>query len=339
MPDSQTELEVTSSVTEGQDVKPATESSTAESSTEQGVQKNSMLDAVKAALAGADKSPKSEVTPESTEGTVAKAAGEDAELDEGEIPPEEMKLLTRTVQRRFHVLTAKRKQAEQTVKDLEPRAAVFDRISDVMQRNSLTKEDVDNGFEIMAAIKTSPEKALEMLAPLVRKLLGATGHQLSDELKARVEAGELSEADARELSTARSRASHLTATAEQNEQQRQQEAEERHATTVVNTATKTADAWHAEKAATDPDWHLKQKRVVDGVKLHILDTKQFPQTDKEARTLFEKILKEVEVDLKQFVPKKQAIKPANGNASPGAMPEPTTALEAAKQGLAAMANR
>lgn len=335
MPDSQTEIETPSSGVEVTDVKPATESSTAESSTDvKGVENKSLLETVKEALAGSEKSPDSELTPDPKTGSEAKAAGDKAELEDGEeVPADEMKQYSRGAQYRIRQLSAQRKAESERVKELAPKAQVFEQMASVMTRNNLTGEEVDNGFEIMAAIKSSPEKALELLAPIVKKLLATTGHQLPDDLRAKVEAGALSEADARELSTARSRAANLSARAEQDQQTRQQQEQHRQATAVVDTAVRTADAWHAEKARTDPDWHLKQQRVLEGVELQVLKTKRFPATDKEARALFDSVLKTVEADLKNFLPKKPSIRPSSGGASPDAKPEPNTMREAMELAL------
>ncbi len=335
MPDSQTELEAASPATESNDVKPATESSTAESSAAKDVPKKSMLDAVKDALkVGSDDSSKSDLTPETNEGTAAKVAGAKEEADDGDIPPEEMKLLTRNVQRRFHVLTASRKAAEEKAAELAPKAEAFEQVSKMMTDNGLSKEDVDSGYAVMVAIKKSPEKALEMLAPIVRKLMDATGHKLPEDLRAEVESGAITEARARELSIARSRATHLEKSSEEKEQQRQAEETQRKTKAVVDDVVKSADAWHAERAKTDPDWHWKQQRVIDAVELQIRKTGKFPQSDKEARGLFDEVLKAVETDLKRFLPKKAAIAPVSGGASPGAKAEPKTMLEAMKQAAA-----
>lgn len=336
MPDSQTEIEAPSSGVEVTDVKPATESSTAESSTEtKGVENKSLLETVKEALAGSEKSPDSEtVTPDPKTGTVAKAAGENAELEDGEeVPADEMKQYSRGAQYRIRQLSAQRKAETERVRELEPKAQVFEQMTSVMQRNGLSGEDVDSGFEIMAAIKTDGKKALELLAPIVKKLLATTGHQMPDDLKAKVEAGEITEAYARELSVARATASNLSAKVEQDEQSRQQQEQQRQATAVIDTAVKSADAWHAEKARTDPDWHLKQQRVLDGVELQVLKTRRFPATEKEARALFESVLKTVESDLKSFLPKKPSIRPSSGGASPDAKAEPNSMLDAMKQAI------
>lgn len=337
MQPSQVAPELGSSPEDGQeDVKPISESSPESSTDVKGVEQNkpTMLDAVRKALAdGSENSPKSDLTPETKTGTEATKTGEDSQTLKEEFSLEEMRQFPAKTQSRIRQLRANGKAAEDQVKELQPKAENFDRITNMMQQNQLSQQEVDDGFEIMGLMKMKPEKALEKLAPMVRKLLAATGHQLPDDLKAEVESGALTEARARELSVARSTATHLSARVEQDAEQRKQEDESKRVRELTDTVTKTADAWHAEKAKTDPDWHLKQARVGELVELQIRRTGIFPQSDKEARTMFDEILKTVNAEMKNFIPRKQPITPQNGNASHGAKAEPTSMREAMEQAV------
>ncbi len=330
MPDSPTAAEETSSVSVGADVN--ANSSTAVTETKlEGSENKSTLDLVKEALTGPEKSPDS-VTQDTTADSQANSAGE-PEVPPSEMPEKEFKALSKEGQRRFRELSTGNRALNQKVKELEPKAQDFDRISSLMQRNSLSSEDVNSGFEIMALIKTQPEKALARLGPIVQALLKASGHELPEDLKVDVQSGAMSEERARELSQSRSRAARLADDNQRAEEKRAADATQRQQQETVNTAISTADAWHKEKAGSDPDWHLKQDRVVELVKLHVLETRQWPATEKEARALFDKTLSKVETELKRFVTRKPEIKHALGNASPRSTAAPKNTLEALKNAM------
>lgn len=331
MPDSLTADEGTGQVPAVEGVTPA-EAPAAEKAEPTGGNK-SMLDAVKAALTGTDKSPASEQTQVpnvNAEANPADAAAQ--EVREG-FTDVEWKQLSAKTQRRIRDLAASSKDRDAKIAELQPRAENFDRISQLMQRNSLSQDEVNRGFDIMAAVKTQPEKALEMLAPLVRELLKSTGHQLPEDLQGEVQAGRLTSDHARELSVTRARADLLGKQREASEQERAESERQRQHQQLVNTSIAAADEWHKEKATADPDWSMKQNRVVELVKLHLLETNQFPKSRDEARALFEAKLKIVNDDLKRLLPKRPEIKPAIGSASPHLKPAPKTMLEAMRGAL------
>ena len=338
MPVSPSVAEATTSVAGSADAISA-ESSTAEVVTNNTGSENKpleMLDAVKAALApkGSADSPE----PVTQELKTDPKAGPEAKPEDvsDELTEDEQKQLSRKAQRRFRELSVGNKELGEKLKELEPKAKEFDRTNDLMVRNELSTTEVDNGFEIMALIKTQPEKALERLAPIVKSLLKATGHaELPDDLAEEVKLGAITEARARELSQTRAQATRLQGQNEANETKRAAEEKERQETAIRNTAISSAEAWNSEKAGSDPDWHLKQGRLTELVKLHVLETGKFPQSDKEARALFDEKLKIVETDLKRFIPKKAAIKPVAGDASSRSTPAPKTLLEAMQGAVAA----
>jgi hypothetical protein len=331
MPDSPTvdeeEVKAASVVEDDKTAEPS--AATAESN--KGSEQKSMLDAVKAALTGADKSPKSETQVPNAETVI----DSEKEVDSfrKDFTDAEWKQLSSKTQRRMRDLADGSKALDVQVKELQPKAESFDRIAGLMRDNSLSQEEVDKGFDIMAAVKSQPERALELLAPLVRALLKVTGHELPEDLWEDVQAGRIPEARARELSTSRAKADLLGKQREQSDEQRRVDEETRQYRATVELSVKTADDWYKEKALKDPDWTLKQDRVAELVKLHVLETKTWPRTREDARKLFDEKLKIVEADIKKFRPNKQEVVPVNGDVSSRSKAVPKTMLEAMKHAV------
>jgi hypothetical protein len=306
------------------DVKPADTSAT-ETQAEEGSENKSMLDVVKAALQRPDKSPKSENGQEQ-DADPAQPKKDDSGSED--LPAEEMKLLSKKAQTRFSSLANAKRDLETQVKGLSEKAEGFDRVAAIIDRNQLSPEDVNTGFEIMGLLKLDPQKALEKLSPIVKTLLAHVGYELPDDLKSEVDLGAITQERARELAAARMRES-------RNEGQRVQREQDEQSRQLRETSTKmtgVADAWVAERKTSDPDWHLKQNRVTDLVKIHLLETKKLPQTEKEARDLFAAKLKLVEDEMKGLLPKAKAIVPARGDASSAATPTATSILDIVRMG-------
>lgn len=314
------------------DVKDPAASSAAEA---QVAENKTTLEAVQAALKGPEKSTDSD-NQDSKAGSEPSAEPEKAQLTD-EISDEEMKRYGPKTQARITQLLAGRAEARNRVKELEPKAAEFDRMTDLMTRNRLSPKEVNDGFEIMADIKLRPDVALQKLAPIIRNLLDAVGINLPDDLKQEVQSGNLSEERARELSVARKRAERASAMSDQERRDRDAEDQRRQAQAKVELASRVADRWHAEKVKSDPDWSLKQDRIVERLELKLRRNPElYPANEKDARKLLEDCQAEVENEIKRFRPAPQNVQPAGGQASPQSRPQPKTALEAAQLALKGM---
>ncbi len=327
--------------TQVEDVKPATTAEPSNAEQKGVVENNSMFDAVKTALQqGAEKSPGS-VTQDADEADSsassepeAKADGNEQAREPGELTAEEMAQLSPKTQRRMRYLASERREQATQIEALTPKAESFDTIVGIMRRENLSSDDVDRTFKIAALIKNRPEEALKVIAPIVRTLLQVTGHSLPDDLKKRVESGEITQELARELSVSRKRGENQSVRSEMEEQQRQEDEQARQSQAKVDTAVRVADEFYSEKASSDPDWPLKQGRVLEKVELAI-SRNGFPNDAKEARSLYEEVLKEVNAEFRKLRPAKTRIDPpVDGSASSHSKPEPQTLMEAMKQGLA-----
>lgn len=330
MSDSPTEDLSVSQETGGQpDVNPA-ESSNAE----QGSENKTVMDAVQAALGGPENSPDSETQDQPAEADVTAAPEKEPVA---EFSQEDIKRFHPKTQDRIRQILEQRDHANSIVKEAEPKIQAHDKIVEYMGRHSLTPADFDNGMAIMAEAKSGdPRRALEMLSPLVKNLMKAAGYDLPDELQAEVRDGRLSPQRAQELSVSRAEAERLQRQRQHDEQRRVETDRQREVEAVVNTAVSSVDQWQAAKATSDPDWSLKQSRVVQEVELELRrDIRKYPKTQKEAVDLCEWALKKVEAEMKSFLPKPRSIRTVpTGSASSSVSTKPKSALEAVNFGLA-----
>lgn len=299
----------------------------------QGVENKSMLDAIQAAVK-TEKSPGSEQKSEDSKADdQAKTKAEDGKAGKkpDEMSEEEIAAMTPNQQRRIRELNDRMKAAEAETETYKGKAENFDRVVGFMQKSNLTSSDVNNGFEIMAAIKNDPTRALEMLAPIMRTLMAETGNVLPDDLRAQVESGEISEAHAVELSRLRANTS-LSEKQRQVQAEREQEqraADERQK--QVDTSLRTADAWSTEKRKLDPDWDKKHPLVAEKIDLRVR-TEGFPKSEQEMRQWLDDALTDVEKRIKAFLPKPKAIDPKiPTGGSERAAKAPETMLDVVRQ--------
>jgi hypothetical protein len=292
-----------------------------------GSQNKSMLDAVRSALdKGSEKSPGSETQdPKARELVTADPEGE-VEVRKG-FSPEEFQALSKKTQARIRSLVAKDKDTARFAES-ETKARQYDDLVGFMQRNKLSGDEVNSTFEIASLIKSDPNKALQRLAPIVRGLLEAAGMgNLPDELKAEVETGAITEARARELARARAGEKTATQRLQQTAEEREAEGKHRQASEIKRNVTEAADKWHAAQSS-DPDWNLKQSRVLELVELDIRRN-GYPATATVATELFDEVLKTVNAEFKRFAPsKKSRAGPVIGGAPSQSAAVPKTMKEA-----------
>lgn len=304
---------------------PAAEPSPAEPAGK-GVENKSMVDVVKAALAGPDKSPTSENGQETKP-----APTEDPDSPEAKAKAEDewLKSISKDGQKRFRELANAKRELSSQLEPLKQKAEEFDRLNGMAEQNQMSPDDVKSAFEISGLIKTNPEEALKRLHPIVKGLLKLTGHELPEDLKAEVEAGALTQARAQELAKQRSTNERLQQTQEQREEQERV----RQFTETTDRMARDVDSWASEQKTSDPDWHLKLGRVTEKFKLALHDLtqqKKFPTSEKEVRAMLVKAKGEVEAELKQFVPAPKPSTSHTGRISSAAKPAPGSILDIVK---------
>jgi hypothetical protein len=300
--------------------------------TSQGEQ-SSMLDAVRAALHPEDKaaSPAAR-TPDQDK---AASASEDEELPE-EVSEDELKEQKPRTARRIRQLLGKIGEYEKSLPDLKDKAATLDRVVEFMDKSGLKGNDLDEGLQIMALVRTDPVKAWERLQPTIQYLQQFIGEQLPADLLQEVQQGYITEPRAREIARLRNQQVHDAA--RQQEQAKAQEEADRTAEVerLRGQATSVGNDWQSKKMSTDPDWHAKAPRVLELIELEVYRTKAYPQTPKDVIALCEKAYEQATKELRKQVPQATAKSPpVDPGSSTRSEAAPTSMLEAVRQGLRA----
>jgi hypothetical protein len=322
------------------DVVASAESSPAET---KGEDKGDMLAAVKAAL-----KPEAEKTPDSgeqgskPETTEAPAKEGEAEDDSGDLTEEELARLRPKTRKRIDNLLKDRSDRDTKIAEIEPKAAQFDKLVRFIDEADLTKDEVNKLFDVGKDLKQNPIRAYEVLRPIMDQLEQIVGVRLPEDLQNAVRLGQITEAHAQELSSARGRSTVTQQQLERRDRQDQTRQERDKFEGRVNEVSGKVSEWERSQEKSDPDWKLKQPRIKDRIDLEILRRRQneptyFP-TAEEAISLSKKALEEVNAEFKKLAPARREIRPGHTDAAATrSTAQPKTALEAAKLAVAKMA--
>lgn len=318
-----------------------TDAKPAESSAAEG-EKDDLLTRVKSALdKSKEKSPASDEpgSPSDEATPAAKKEGE-GEDKPGDLTEEELARLKPKTRERIETLTKDVKQRDGTIADLTPKAEKFEQIQRFVDDAGLSKDDVNQGFDVMRNLKTDPFKAYEQLRPIMDQLESIVGVRLPDDLHQEVAQGRITEGHARELSRARGQAAvtgqQLQRTTQRVETDRQMQAIEAQVNDVASAVTE----WEKTTGSKDPDWKLKQSRITELVELEVMrrqarEPRYFPSKE-EAIEMSKTALTRVDAELKALRPARRAVAttpgPDTGSTRTTAA-VPKNMLEAAKIGL------
>lgn len=127
-------------------------------------------------------------------------------------------------------------------------------VQNFLDSNGLTSEEAADALVIFAQAKVDPVKAWAAVKPWVQNLLIAAGEVLPDDLRGRVENGELTLDAANEISRARAQSSSAERRQTFADQQRERNDAKALSTSLVNTANK----WEADRKRLDPNFAAKQ---------------------------------------------------------------------------------
>jgi hypothetical protein len=204
----------------------------------------------------------------------------------------------------------------------------YRKITSFMQSNGLQQNEVVEGFQIMALMKTSPAEAYKRLKEYTDRLAPFAGEKLPEDIAKRVEEGYIHETDAKRLAVLEAerklREDRDTYFAQQRDIANRQSIH----STVVN--------WEQQMKVKDPDWSAKQDLVLDQVRL-MLQAEQ-PSTPDEAIALVERAHSTVRERLSRFAPQRRPVSTlSSASSSASAVPQPKSLFEAVKMG--AMASR
>ncbi len=245
----------------GTDANAASASSGAQDGTAGDDKPQTLLDAVQSALGDADASAAkgadesgSKNEQDSGEKTDADKEGQNGESETKEEGTEtEGEPKGPVPLERFQEVVKERNEFKTKVEQYEAKAQNFDEINGFCEKFSIDREQFRQALKIQALLNTDPESALKELGPIIEQLQGFQGERLPDDLKAAVEAGEVSEKFAREL--AKTRAQHQF-----GQKQTQQERERAQQRAEVEGRQRLAVAtqqWETSKRNSDPDYKPK----------------------------------------------------------------------------------
>lgn len=306
--------------------------------------KGDLLATVKAAL----EKPTTEKTSDSNEpgskseedpDVAAKKEGTEEGTDPDDLTEEELNRLRPKTRKRIDNLLRDRVDRDRKIEELSPKAEQFEKIAGFVESAGLSKDEVNDGFGVMADLKNAPLRAYERLKPIMAQLAIMAGEgPLPQDLQQEVAYGRITEAHARELVKARSQNTQTSGElGRQRERDRVQREQDDHRKSVDEVSTAVSD-WERSKEKADPSWKLKQPRVMEIVELEIARRQRtnpnyFP-TKKEALEFSDAALKKVETEFKSLAPKPREIRPVTpGAGSTRSSAAPSSMLEAARQAL------
>lgn len=310
------------------------------STAEPGAQ-SSLLDAVSAALKPEPEAPPTSAvgadtsapTPTPTPSPVESApeTSDDLSEEDKRTPPQ--------TQRRIQQLLGQRKELRGQLEQLKPRAEVAERLQGFMAQTGISQAEVNNVLEITRRIKVGDyERAREALKPIFDELNVRSGEVLPDDLRQKIRLGHITEADARDLHKARTKAKLAEDQTERSRKQVEEQERSRQQDAAIQGGVQALDAWAAAKAQSDPDWNRKQALVVPEFELLIRRASprgQIP-SGKDVVRLAEQALQTVEARLKDFAPKPEVKRTPTGQfASPRSVSTPTSHVDAVRQALRA----
>jgi hypothetical protein len=211
-------------------------------------------------------------------------------------------------------------------------AGEYKKITAFMEENQLTGQEAAEGFQIMAAMKSDPAKAWELLKPHVQAVLTAAGEVLPPELEQRVQAGELSREAALNWSRDRARVGSYEAQQAQLQQRMQREAVAQRASAVRD----AAEQWQRGRQERDPRFGDKVELLQREVAF-LQATEGRPDTPDGVRAQLQKaygaVSSRMTVPAAPAQPAPVAKRPVTGSSvsSANARPEPQSTLDIIEQ--------
>ena len=285
----------------------------------------SSLEAVKAALGVAG----SEGSPDSGSKTEPDATLDPAKVD-GDAAEDDSKLPFHK-HPRWQEVTKENAALKARAPELEAKARGFDELQGMMASARLETEEVNTGFNIMAAMKNDPAKAWELLQPYVVQLQKLVGKgDLPPDLAEEVQESRISADRAAELAEHRAAAN----LAKDREAQARADETNKARASLAKASTDAVDAWEASWKTSDPDYSRKQSRVKSELRALIAERGP-PASAEQAVEFATEARKTVDAWLKSILPaaKPNAVLPSGAPAT-DRQPEPTSMREAVAQGIA-----
>jgi hypothetical protein len=245
-------------IDEGKVADQAAQPDSGESSPPQGEPEATTLSVVRDVVAAAD-AKKSEVAASPAEGEAEPAAADDTpktdqdgEEDFSDVPFNKH---------------PRWKQVVGRMKSAELDAGRYRNVQGFLDNNGLGSEEAANALIVAGLAKTNPAEAWKQLEPWVKKVAEAAGVILPEDLRTRVQQGQLDPETAAELSRSRAQAqsfevqrAHEQRIAEQNRTQAQ-----------VAQVYNAAEAWENDRLTKDPNFNQKRPVFTEKLKAIFFD--------------------------------------------------------------------
>ena len=207
-------------------------------------------------------------------------------------------------------------------------AGRYQNVTNYLAENNLNAEEAANALATFAKAKVDPAGAFAELRPWLQKLLVAAGEVLPDDLRVRVEKGEMTAEVAQEVS--RERAKVKSHESRQGfDAQRQQRTSQ---TNLVTELVGTADFWEKDRRAKDPNFAAKHPLLLREVAF--LQQQEGKPKDKagvlaQLTKAYDAVNKSFRAPAAAAAARRPAIKPVMGGAINGAAAQqkPRTTLD------------
>jgi hypothetical protein len=220
------------------------------------------------------------------------------------------------------------KEVNAKLKEAEPAADQYRKITNFMETNGLSQQEMVDGFKIMAMMKQEPAEAYKALKGYVEQLAPLAGEVLPDELKRRVDDGFDSPETAQELARLRARQD-FEAVRQQEMAQRQEQAQVAERQRAMVSAV---EAWEQAEQAKDPDWSAKYEMVQDRV-MALLRSER-ASNPSEAIEIARRALSDVNARLRPLAGRSTPIKsPTSSLSSASTRPAPRSLDDVVRLGL------
>jgi hypothetical protein len=127
-----------------------------------------------------------------------------------------------------------------------------------LKQHGVPAEEASQALTIAAQIRNDPVLAWQTLKPIVQKLLVDAGEVLPQDLKARVEAQELTVDAANEIAKERASRTSIERKQKTAEERREEDSAKAH----VESLRKEANTWETERLAKDPNFAVKKPKIL-----------------------------------------------------------------------------
>lgn len=180
-------------------------------------------------------------------------------------------------------------------------ATQYRQVQDFLDNNGVSGNDAAEALKLTALVYTNPQEALKRIDAFRADLAVRVGAELPSDLSEAVKAGQISEAHAKELSTARLKATDAEARAQNQEERISQSDNARE----FEERGRVFDGWSATTGKTDPDL-AKKLPLMNGILAQLKTTHGAPKDSNDVIQRLNFAHKEVTSQIRGLVPQKPA---------------------------------